>query len=489
MNRAHSTLRSIFTISSRNKESHSQSFGTAFLLHKDSSHSYLVTCSHVVESIGGYENILVQSKQAEVIASGTEYGLDLSILKVANLDSGQPLQLYNSGKENDRIVILGTKQIHKNPAGYSIDPARGQLSDLTALQSRISSEFFKGWLFALDSDCFISGGYSGAPVIHESSSYVLAIVSQAQGTGNKGRAIAVSSIDFLWKQIPAKEFPNGIPDLFKDNLKSHFGIDYSPLRDLLANRQWELADQVTGYLMYKAVGGWNALQLRAFEKAVEASFDMNQQHLIPSVEQYIDKSPRLKSILERMAGQETEHARDKLAKENRERYKLAGIAGFVWLPFSIRKINSFPLIDLDTIDCLWTKYSDGRYGFSNQNRIWIDISNSNRVARDAAWVFCDRVGWKYSFGRVAANLFPTGFFTSVTALHSTPYDSKQAAGIKVDPSRPSNALEGTYPCRVLTSCVNTRYKVGLTVPRNVHATCLAKALSTLSTRLESTRIS
>ena len=50
-------------------------------------------------------------------------------------------------------------------------------------------------------------------------------------------------------------------------------------------------------------------------------------------------------------------------------------------------IASFPCQDLETIDQLWVKYSQGRFGFSVQSRIW------EKMGEDYA-KFSDAVGWR-----------------------------------------------------------------------------------------------
>lgn len=51
-------------------------------------------------------------------------------------------------------------------------------------------------------------------------------------------------------------------------------------------------------------------------------------------------------------------------------------------------IHALPCQDLCTIDILWVKYSNGRFGFSVQKQIWQEINESTLV------VFGDRVGWR-----------------------------------------------------------------------------------------------
>lgn len=55
--------------------------------------------------------------------------------------------------------------------------------------------------------------------------------------------------------------------------------------------------------------------------------------------------------------------------------------------FLIESIENFPCTDLRTIDQLWVKYSNGRFGFSVQKRIW------ESVGKDYG-KFGDRVGWR-----------------------------------------------------------------------------------------------
>ena len=49
-------------------------------------------------------------------------------------------------------------------------------------------------------------------------------------------------------------------------------------------------------------------------------------------------------------------------------------------------IEQFPLTDLFTIDKLWLRCSQGRFGFSSQQRIWQQVNDFGQ--------FSDRVGWR-----------------------------------------------------------------------------------------------
>lgn len=53
----------------------------------------------------------------------------------------------------------------------------------------------------------------------------------------------------------------------------------------------------------------------------------------------------------------------------------------------VEDIIQFPCTDLRTIDQLWVKYSNGRFGFSVQQKIWDEVNEDYGI-------FGDRVGWR-----------------------------------------------------------------------------------------------
>ncbi len=58
---------------------------------------------------------------------------------------------------------------------------------------------------------------------------------------------------------------------------------------------------------------------------------------------------------------------------------------------------NFPLTDLRTIDQLWVEYSQGRFGFSVQKRIWKSVVENSEPdqEQDNLIKFSNQVGWRY----------------------------------------------------------------------------------------------
>jgi serine/threonine protein kinase len=63
-----------------------------------------------------------------------------------------------------------------------------------------------------------------------------------------------------------------------------------------------------------------------------------------------------------------------------------------WL--DIESIDKFPCPDLRTIDQLWVKYSNGRFGFSVQKRIYESLGGSRKYNGKIWEAFADKVGWR-----------------------------------------------------------------------------------------------
>ncbi|BAY21034.1 hypothetical protein NIES2100_07790 [Calothrix sp. NIES-2100] len=72
--------------------------------------------------------------------------------------------------------------------------------------------------------------------------------------------------------------------------------------------------------------------------------------------------------------------------------KLAKQEKVGWL--DIEAINKFSYTDLCIIDQLWVKYSQGRFGFSVQKRIWSSIDGQADADYQTWSKFCDRIGWR-----------------------------------------------------------------------------------------------
>ncbi|WRH66414.1 MAG: serine/threonine-protein kinase [Planktothrix sp. GU0601_MAG3] len=85
-------------------------------------------------------------------------------------------------------------------------------------------------------------------------------------------------------------------------------------------------------------------------------------------------------------------------------------------------IDNFPCEDLRTIDQLWVKYSNGRFGFSVQKQIWLEVGG--KVDRETESKLGNRVGWRRngSWKKLRSpDLFLTSYRGSLSACGSYVY--------------------------------------------------------------------
>jgi len=64
-----------------------------------------------------------------------------------------------------------------------------------------------------------------------------------------------------------------------------------------------------------------------------------------------------------------------------------------WL--SSKEIEKFPCEELRRLDNLWLKYSAGRFGFSVQKEIYMELGGDRTYNPEIWEAFCQRVGWLY----------------------------------------------------------------------------------------------
>ncbi|MFL9459004.1 GUN4 domain-containing protein [Tolypothrix bouteillei VB521301_2] len=89
------------------------------------------------------------------------------------------------------------------------------------------------------------------------------------------------------------------------------------------------------------------------------------------------------------------------------------------------ELLNFPCTDLRTIDNLWVKYSSGRFGFSVQKKIYLEVGGlpDGNYYEDAWEKFGDTIGW-----RVKASFVCWIYYEGITFDISAPYGHLPAFG-------------------------------------------------------------
>jgi len=90
-----------------------------------------------------------------------------------------------------------------------------------------------------------------------------------------------------------------------------------------------------------------------------------------------------------------------------------------WIYFT--EVEQFPTVDLRTIDQLWLAYSEGKFGYSVQRRIWLSLGQN----WDKLW---PRLAWKDDN---TWTRYPTGFIWDLSAPDGHLPLSNQLRGVRM----------------------------------------------------------
>lgn len=189
------------TIRIRSKLPNNRRFGTGFVIHADAQFSYVATCAHVVTDVGGEGQVLIGDSDGEVVAIGAAEGSnDCAVLRVGVLSNVPPLRLAPTGKSGCEFTATGYQQFGNK---YLLRTIGGTLGDSVSLEAQNESTRTKAWDLKIEGDYLLQPGYSGSPVVDQSSGKVFAIVSHREGEGQRGLAISIEVIEKVWPGRPA----------------------------------------------------------------------------------------------------------------------------------------------------------------------------------------------------------------------------------------------------------------------------------------------
>jgi len=194
----------IVLVTSNDENNHN--FGTGFLIHRDEQHSYVLTCTHVIRDVNGFERVNIDNIPATVIAFDKEDGADLAVVQVSRSLNKPILQFGMSGEEGDSFLTIGFQKYGKWLLAKKLD---GTLYSIVELAFWGRSDRAKAWNLKMINNCYLQRGYSGSPVINVKDSCVLGVVSARQEQGQQGIAVSVELVNQIWSTAPLHLFEKG----------------------------------------------------------------------------------------------------------------------------------------------------------------------------------------------------------------------------------------------------------------------------------------
>lgn len=250
---------SIFPVTSSDWDN--QNFGSSFAFYRDDLDAvYFLTCRHVVMDVGGPGQARVENHPAELVASGSEGGIDdLAVLRVEDLPEVPLLQLGVSAEMGSSVTVAGVRRF--GARSFMFRQIRGTLAQQIGLEDRHQPGRVMAWDLMVEEDDDLERGYSGAPLVDQRTGHVMAVASHRLGK-TRGVALAVETIENLWPGMLSEVQDSYPANVFSQGLGFRYSSQVEPVEPAVLQR-FRVSSKV-GFLTAATASSPFLKQLRAF---------------------------------------------------------------------------------------------------------------------------------------------------------------------------------------------------------------------------------
>ncbi|WP_181314329.1 CHASE2 domain-containing protein [Phormidesmis priestleyi] len=213
-------LKSIVLIES-NKPKDSN-FGTGFVIDRDDQYTYVLTCAHVVNAVGGKAALKVGELSVELVVLGKERSTDLAVLAVQGLFDKPLLKLRMTTSVGEIFITAG---FHSSAGTHQLLQNRVKLKqrDVDRVLLADGTELLSAWNLEVTQGERLEPGCSGSPVVQEKTGEVTGVViHRKDDKGQEGLAISITALEKVWAarssdllQPPPEEIAPPSPNPFK----------------------------------------------------------------------------------------------------------------------------------------------------------------------------------------------------------------------------------------------------------------------------------
>ena len=318
--------------------------GTGFFVPGEKGVCTVLTAAHVVKKEG--ENLLKTNDGKEWPASKVEIfpnNIDLALVSFQPEKGNcnySPLKIGNSDglKQGSSIYISG----FPIRDGYLVSQfVLGNVSRLDRLAQG----------YGVSYQALTVGGMSGAPVVDV-----------------KGEVVAV----------------HGMSDV--EVVKSFASLQASLSESERSVYQDAVRRVEAGVQRYTFSWGIPINMLKNYQRELEAERQRQKKNEVSLVSAKGVDYRKLRDLLKAKKWQEADEETERVI------LKAASRESEGWLREEDAK--NFSCQDLGTIDKLWVKYSNGKFGFSVQKQIYLSLGGTKEYNRDVWEKFGDKVGWR-----------------------------------------------------------------------------------------------
>ncbi len=222
-----------------------KSFGTGFVIHRDTNGVYILTCKHVLEDVA---HPMIEEVVAKVVAKGDF--IDMVVLYVSKLQI-EAMPLQEECCHNLKVEVIGFSNFNK--ASLQKEHIDATLyKEHVELHAKEGQEVYSVRKIKAQDGFNFERGNSGSPVICKKTKRVIAMISNKEGS-SLAYAVNIENLKKVWKDAPSEMFVETIAkpfdEIVTEKLEPIMNFIFPWKKVLLA-----LSVPVVLFLLYQIIG-------------------------------------------------------------------------------------------------------------------------------------------------------------------------------------------------------------------------------------------
>ena len=252
-------------------EQDNEAFGTGFIIDRNESYVYVLTCAHVFEDTKKNNQVLVNNCRADLVVSGQSQGIDLAVLRVEDeyLKDKLPIPLANIGQEERQFETLGYYD-YDTEGKIARRKLSGKLLKHFQVNTNDNQNFVDAWDLLIQDRDRLELGYSGAPVVDTETGYAVGVVSHRIKKGEEGHAISINGLSQIWPhstELIRNPLDKGKKTAPKSSV-SRFGKIHKALPYQAITSSFTVTLSI---VVLRFFGAFEFLELQAYDRILTAS--------------------------------------------------------------------------------------------------------------------------------------------------------------------------------------------------------------------------
>ncbi|GHO63501.1 hypothetical protein KSC_023930 [Ktedonobacter sp. SOSP1-52] len=262
-------------------------YGTGFVVHRDEQGTYLLTCTHVIDDVGGKELVRVNNIPAKVITSAPVDGADVAVLLVVGLADKPILGPYVNSIKSEALEFAGYYHLDDNPKKKLVFKRfRGSFTGVIQAGMTLNT-LVPFWEIEVEGKDELRPGNSGSPVVNKNN-YVIGIVNTRLADKKRGWVTPIRVLEDIWPEMSPDLFVQRTDDTSEETTQLAF--DYLDIDDKYISMFYvQQAEKLINVGEYEQA-------LQAYEVAL--SFDLYDHELYREKAVLLEKLGRYDEALE-----------------------------------------------------------------------------------------------------------------------------------------------------------------------------------------------